>query len=507
MARWRPYLVLSVLAVLPWLPGLFHGFVYDDHGALVENRFWSAPDAWTRVLTLRTFSEPQTLDGQRPTLLASVLIDRALGAREPWHFRLAGIALHAGCVLLLHAWLLGVLRRAKQPTAAAQAFVAALLFALHPLASEAIQLPSYREDVLALFWLLGALALTGLPRAALRVPMQVLCFVLALGAKESAIVGPALLAAVWWCYPTERPATRRGAWEIGGALVLVGGYLALAFAARPPQALGGEWNGLSLRWPENLWTAPWLLLRYLKLLVAPWPLSADRVLPPVSGPWSPYFLVPLLLSVLLFALIVFLRRRQPLAALGLAWVVVCFAPVSNLIPLHNPFADRYAYALVAGFVLFPAALPLSDRVVRRGLIALAAAYAILLQLRLPDWRDDATLWGATLRVEPRSARAHTGLGLEALGQGDLDTAAWHFAKADELNPRDVTALINLAVMDGRRNDIPAAAAKLEEAIARRPDKSDAWANLAIVRELQGRREEALDAADRARQLDPLRRFE
>ncbi|HMP75567.1 MAG TPA: hypothetical protein PKE12_04645 [Kiritimatiellia bacterium] len=506
MARWRPYLLLAVLAVLPWLPGLFHGFVYDDHGALVENRFWTAPDAWTRVLTLRTFFETQTLDGQRPTLLASVLIDRAIGARDAWHFRLANIALHAGCVLLLHAWLLGVLRRAKQPTAAAQAFVAALLFALHPLASEAIQVPSYREDVLALFWLLGALALSGLPRAAVRAPLQALCFVLALGAKESAVVLPALLAAIWWCYPTERPAVRRGALEIGVALLLVGGYLALAFAARPPQALGGEWNGLSLPWPENVWTAPWLLLRYLKLLVAPWPLSADRVLAPVPGPLSLYVLIPLLLIVLLLALMFFLRRRQPLAALSLAWVLVCFAPVSNLIPLHNPFADRYAYALVAGFVLFPAALPLSDRVVRRGLIALAAAYAILLQLRLPDWRDDATLWSATLRVEPRSARAHTGLGLEALGQGDDVTAAWHFTKADELNPRDTTALINLAVMDGRRDDIAAAAAKLEEAVKRRPDKADAWANLAVARELQGRREEALEAADRAHQLDPLGRF-
>lgn len=503
---WVPRPALVLLAIVPYLPGLFHGFVYDDHGALVENRFWSEPDAWRRVLTFETFSDPRVLDGQRPTLLLSMLIDRALGAREPWQFRLTNLALHAGCALLLFGWLFGILRRAGDPAARARAFVAALVFALHPLASEAVQLPSYREDLLALFWMLAALALSPMRSVALRAPLQLACALIALGAKESAAALPFLLALVWWCFPTERPPARRMGVEMGVALALVVAWFALAFSARPAQALNSTWNGLSLPWPENLWTAPWLFVRYLKLLVAPWPLCADRVVAAVSAPYAPAFLLPLLLVCAWAALGVFARRRAPLAALGIGWILVGFGPVSNLIPLFNPFADRYAYALIAGFGMLVASAPLADRVVRRGLVALAAAYMLLLQLRLPDWRNDETMWSATLRVESRSARAHTGLGLVALERGDIDAAYGYFTRADLLNPRDVTALINLAVLDGRRGDHDAAAQRLEEAVRRRPDKPEAWANLAVARELQGRREEALDASERARALDPLRRY-
>lgn len=503
---WLPWAALILLATIPYLPGLFHGFVYDDHGSLVENRFWSEPDAWRRVLTLQTFNDARVLDGQRPTLLLSVLVDRALGAREAWQFRLTNLALHASCALMLFGWLLGMLRRTGDTLARARAFVAALVFAVHPLASEAVQVPSYREDLLALFWMLGALALAPVRRASVRAPLQIACALLALGAKESAVALPFLLALVWWCFPTERPSPRRMIAELVVAVALVAAWIALAFRVRPAQALQATWNGLSLPWPENLWTAPTLLVRYLKLLVAPWPLCADRLVELVGAPYAPAFLLSVLLVCALIALAVYARRRAPLAALGIGWIIVCFGPVSNAIPLFNPFADRYAYALIAGFGLLVAALPLADRIVRRGLLALAVAYLLLLHLRLPDWRNDETLWAATLRVEPRSARAHTGLGLVALERGDTDAAYGFFTRADLLNPRDVTALINLAVLDGRRGDHGAAANRLEESVRRRPDKPEAWANLAVARELQGRREEALDAAEKARALDPLRRY-
>ncbi len=502
----RPFLLLLAFATLPYAPGLFHEFVYDDHGALVENRFWTEPDAWRRVLTFQTFRDPRVLDGQRPTLLLSVLLDRALGARAAWQFRITNLALHAVCALLLYRWLVGVLRRAGDPAARARAFFAGLVFAAHPLASEAVQVPSYREDLLALGWMLAALALAPVRRAAVRAPLQVLCALLALGAKESAVALPVLLALAGWCFPSERPAPRRQWTELAIGIALAAAWFAFAFAVRPAQALGAQWNGLALRPPENLWTAPSLFVRYLKLLVAPWPLCADRVIEAVSTPTSFAFLLPLALAVALAALGLLARPRAPLVALGIGWLFIAFAPVSNLIPLFNPFADRYAYAMVAGFAVLAAALPPADRVVRRGLIALVIAYVLLLQLRLPDWRNDEHLWSATLRVEPRSARAHTGLGLAALARGDAAAAAGFFARADALNPRDVSALVNLAIIDGRRGDHAAAATRLEEAVRRRPDKPEAWANLAVAYELLGRREEALVAADRAKQADPLGRY-
>lgn len=502
----RPFLLLLVLAILPYLPGLTHEFVYDDDGAIVENRFLSAPDAWQRVLTLRTFSEPRTLDGTRPTLLASMLLDHATGAKTAWRYRVTNIALHAGCTLLLYSWLVGLLARAGDKSAAARAFVAALIFAVHPLASEAVQIPSFREDPLSLFWMLVVLNLTPVRNGWLRAPMQIIALLLAVGAKESALVFPAIAVAVWWIFPAERPSLRRGISEFAVAAILVLGFIALSVSAHPPQAFDGPWNGLSLRWPENIWTAPWLFLRYIKLLIAPWPLAVDRVIAPVSGILTPRFFIGAFSVVAAFFFVIAARRRNPLSALGVAWLLIAFIPISNLIPLHNPVADRYAYALVAGFALLPAALPLDDRVIRRGVIATAVVYVLLLELRLPDFANDTSLWFSTVRAEPRSARAQTGLGLAAWHSGDIETAVQYLTRADELNPRDVTALINLAILDARNNNLPAASEKLEEALRRRPDKSEAWATLAIVREAQGRRAEALEASENAHRTDPLGRY-
>ena len=498
---------LLLLAVAPYLPGLGYGFVYDDHGALKENAFLSAPDAWARVLTLQTVRDPVVLDGQRPALLASVLLDRAWGARDAWQFRLTNLALHAACTLLLFGWLRGVLQRHGDPAARGRALVAAALFALHPLGLEAVQVPSYREDTLSLFWMLGALAVMPIRRTAIRAPLQTAALLLALGAKESAAVLPILIGWICWCFPRERPATRAGAIGYAALPLVALGWLAWLFAVRAPQALGSEvWNGLSLRGAESVWTAPWLFAQYVKLLVAPWPLCADRLVAPVSGALDPRFLAGAVVGLAALALAFFLRTRQPLVALGLGWLLLAFAPVSNLVPLHNPMADRYAYALIAGFVLLPAALPLGDRVVRRGLAVLVVAFLLLHQLRLPDWRSDGALWAATYKVEPRSARAHVGLGLNALAHGEEEIAAQLLARADELNPQDVTALVNLAVMDGRRGDTEAAIARLQTAVTRRPDKAEAWANLAVALELAGRRDEALHAADQARRRDPLGRY-
>lgn len=500
----RAVALLVVLAVLPFLPGLRHDFVFDDHGAITANTFYRQPDAWARIATLETYREPRLLDGTRPVLLASVLIERALGARAAWQHRPLNYALHAGCALLLFGWVRGLLRRAGRRSPEASAFAAALVFALHPLALEPVQVPSYREDLLALFFILAALAAAPLRRAAVRIPIQTLAIFFALGSKETAFVLPLFLAWTWLCLPAERPAWRHGAIAMTIACAATGLVAALVLIHHAPQATAGPWNGISLQWPANLWTAPRLFADYLRLLAAPWPLCADRVVTPIPHPWA--LVVAGGVLALALALLPRALRRQPLLVFAAGWLVIAFLPVSNLVPLHNPFADRYAYALLPGWALFAAALPLEDRVFRRGLGVLLAAYVLLVQLRLPDWRNDAHLWSATLRVEPRSARAHSGLGVAALEQGALESARRYFERADELNPQDVTALVNLAVLDGQQGAVEESARKLEAAVQRRPDKAEAWANLAVVRELQGRRDEALDAAERAASLDPLRRW-
>jgi Flp pilus assembly protein TadD len=87
-------------------------------------------------------------------------------------------------------------------------------------------------------------------------------------------------------------------------------------------------------------------------------------------------------------------------------------------------------------------------------------------------------------------------------RGHRDVAARHFRDADKINPQDVTALINLAIIDGENGDLTASEAKLREAIRRRPEKAEACANLATALHLQGKDREAELMREQAKRLAP-----
>ena len=482
----RALLVALLVVAAAYLPGLSAGFAYDDHGTIVENDFLAAPANLGRVLTLRTLSDPYVIDGQRPLLLVTSFLDRAVWGLRPFGWHLTSLLLH----LLMTALVYRLCRAAACGDRAA--LLAALLFGLHPALSEAVQLPSYREDLLAgvcvMAYMLDILrGRTGRPLA---------WFALALLAKESAFAAPGLALAAWALRPGSRPPRRAMLLHLAGCALLAAAFSWAAFHARPLQAANVAWNGYSLRWPDNLARAPGVFALYLRLLAWPWPLCADRAVPALPAAAG------LLALAGGAALAWWLRARRPYVALGLAWIALAFVPVSNLLPLFNPVGERYLYLMAPGLALALAAL-LPDRPAGgRGAAAalgVAVVFLGLVPLRLRDWRGDAALWASVLRVNPASARAHTWLGLEAKHRGERVEAARLFAQAEALNPQDIAGLVNLAILDGEAGRLPEAEARLRTALARRPDRADVWANLAQALRLQGRHDEAARAeAERAK---------
>jgi hypothetical protein len=330
-------------------------------------------------------------------------------------------------------------------------------------------------------------------------------FGLALGSKESAVAAVPLLWWTWACFPAVRPARQRRLVLTLGSFVLVVPAFAVWVKSGSLQAVLGAPGGIGLPFPQNLWTAPLLWLKALRLLAVPWPLVVDPIVSPVPTWTSPLFAAGLFLAVLGVTTALMLRARHPDMAFGLGWLVMAFAPASNLLPLFNPFAERYLYFMVPGAALLAAGLlaRLPSANGRAGWLAtLCAVFVALIALRLPDWSDNAMLWRRTLAREPRSARAYTWVGLDFKHRGDMNAARRMFEEADRLNPRDTSALINLAVLAGQEGRLEEAVEKLREATRRRPDKADGWWNLAVALNLLGRKEEAAEAVRRTLQSDP-----
>jgi len=485
LTAWQQAAVLAGMTLAVFSPTLSSGFVYDARLQILTDPFLHDPRNWWPVLTFGTLAM-DVLDFNRPVNLASLMLDATLWGREPFGYHLTSVLLHAVNVLLVWA----VLRQlchggSAQDTASSWPTVASLLppllFAMHPVVTEAVCEPTFREDLLvASFTLAGLLlALGHRPQAATdarRAAACIACSLLAIGSKESGIAAPAVLAVAWL-------AVRRGErgrfWPVavGGATIAVVVFLIARFALEPipsrifegrPQYPGGSLAGALLILPR-------ILALYAQIVVLPVNLCADYGLYSVAHLPLPVALAVVAGVAAAAAAAVWSDRRM---ALAVALVIVPLLPVANLIPIYRAAADRYLYlplagiGVAAGLLLDAPWLAGRQRLRERLLLGGAVAVVLLAAActeRQKVWADPLALWTDTFRKNPVTVTAAAGLA-EALRQ------------AGRLPEAEQAARRAIQIIDGRRGDD--------------------WATLALILAGQGREEEAFAALNRALEADP-----
>lgn len=490
MKRLGRGLAFAAVAAAPWLMGLQFPFLYDDIGMIAENDYLADSANWTQVVSGRTLSDPAVVNGRRPAVLATYFADRALYGLRPAGWRVTSLLLHLGCAGL---WV-GLLRRLGADDWLALA--AGLLFALHPAGVEAVHAPGFRADVLCLLLMLAGLHAFAWARErfVLGLAGGLALGALALLAKETALVLPLLLAVLMGFWPEAFPRERGRRF----ALVAACGALALGFFAlwlvlpTELQAVGGAWNGESLRFPETIWSAPALGARSAGRLLWPWPLNVTPRFAPVVSAGSWRFWAALLFGMGWVGAAWGGRRARPWLALGLAWVVIFFLPVANVLPLLHPVADRYLYPQAAGMALAVAwgvsRLPRPGR--GWALAGLAAVCAALLLAGKAEWSGGERLWTKAWQRNPQSATAAVWLGLASEEADDAAAARQWYARAVEANPHQVSGRINWGILEGKAGAWEASERLLREAMEIAPENTKARHNLAVCLEQQGRFEEA-----------------
>jgi hypothetical protein len=534
-----------VVALLIFVPTLGHDFVWDDRSILMPNR---ALGDWSRLgenLTSEFFresQEPGAFDYWRPLVVLSHMVERSLFGDRPSGYHAVNVLLHAATSLLV--FLLG-LRALGRPL---PALAAGLLFAVHPVHVEVVAWVSGRSDLLVGLFLALALwadwqwARTGRRRWQL---VTLVGFAAALFAKESAAVFPALVAArIFLLGPpgeTPRATITRALRGALPSLALLGAFLLLRYGLLdvvPPESVAGPAHRLALFW--TWWSALWL---YARLLVWPAELSIVHELPLASAPWS--WTLAGGLAVLAVALwgAFRLRRTAPGASFGLLLLLVGMAPLTNfLLPITShrdavfPVAERFLYAPSIGFCLFLAwlflqALPRAlaraggggrDRAggarLRRaippallGLVLLAGLWASA--LRASDWKDETTLFAATLRKSPRSAMANLNYGTAVMDLARSEPSAdkrralmhralEHLERAVALAPSNYRGHYDLANLYQALGRPEAAEASFREALRLYPELFQAMVNLGSILAQTGRPDEALEWLETADRLRP-----
>ena len=463
-----------------------NGFVFDDHLTIVHDPAVRAPVA----------DLPRHLD-YRPLRTLSYRLDYALAGMQPWIFHLGNVAYHGVTVLLVFA----VVRACGASVQAAA--VGALVFAVHPVQAESVTYASGRRDVLCgLFFVAGFLAYLRARARPRIVPaaLAAAAFAAALLVKEMAVTLPlvCLLHHRWRARPGAPGRLGRGVVLLTvAALVVAGGYWWPHIMARWSAVpwYGGS-AGAHLATVVRVWT------HYLTLLVWPLQLSADYSyagFPPSARALDPRALTGLAVLAALGWAAWRRWRAGGLAGLGAAWWAVTLLPVSHVVPHHELMAEHYLYVPMVGVALALAggwdALAVRLPARRRRLAAAAALTVVALlavrtAVRNRDWRDDLTLWTATVAVTPGSARAHLSLGHAHLRRGRIAAARAAFERALALRADHGPTHVALAMLLARQGDHSGAAAHADAALKILGDRGQLLMLAGAIALERGRPEEA-----------------
>lgn len=408
-------IALTVLIYANSLPGAFH---YDDFPELIDNP----------QMTQEDFRYSWFLDhyGGRPLTLWTFHWSFQIFADDPLGYHLSSLLLHllavCGVFLVVKEVLPQRLGPSNPQTAlpASTPFWAGLIFALHPLQTQAVNYIWSRSVLLMAVFALACLL------AARRHPW--LALVLAQLATWSRTEAVLLFPLLIWM--------ERRRWK-APALLAALNLAAFAFSMirYAPAEVGWNYSGLLTFYLAQ----PLVLFHYLKLMLWPTGLNIDH----------PLLMPSLLQSVAAWALLAAssyagwrLRHRFPAALLGLAWAVAWLAP-SLLIANSDWINESRTYLAMAGFALTAgwaiASLPaLKPPVLLQGLAAAAIllAMAPLTLDRNRLWRDDVALYQDAAAKSPSKVRVRYNLGSALARAGRVAEAEQEYRQAVRLEPDD-----------------------------------------------------------------------
>lgn len=484
----RSTLVVAVAAIASGFPILFNDFAWDDSYLVLDNPvirdLSNLPEIFTQPWASGVgyaLGDVQNRPYYRPLALLSMMADWAVaGGPNPVVFHATNLTIHTLTAVFLFLWV-----RKIYFENLALATAIAVVWAVHPVHTEAVALVTYRTTLLVgLFTFLGLWVMTaprGMTPSWNRIAAGIACFGLGLLSKETMLVFPALVALSDLLFAKGVPIptlVRSRATRVYLPLALVGAAWWFGRAHVTGSGIYDWFEGLA-PWQKAL-MIPRIFFLYVRLCLLPYPLCPFYDWDILGVPHS--ILEPDIVAgfVLLFGVVssVFLlRRRAPEVAFGFAFFLVALLPVSHIVPFFDAAGERFLYVPLLGMLVAVAGLvqlvlrrsgarasrflPLLSS---RGLVGLiVVVLSSLTFIRHTEWRDSETILRAMRRDFPSSVSANLGLGRLLLDEGRYAEAVSPLRDVTERSPRLSVGHGLLAVAQALSGDLRAARATLMRA--------------------------------------------
>ncbi len=496
---------------MTFAPALNGQFLWDDDAHVTR------PELRSAAGLARIWFEPGATQQYYPLLHTAFWVQHHLWGDAVFGYHLVSVLLHATSAVLL--WL--ILRRLEVEGA----WLAAAIFAVHPLQVESVAWISEQKNTLSLTFFLASLLLYldfDRDRRKSRYLLAFVLFVLGLLTKTIVATLPGVILVIFW-WQRGRLSWRRdiaplGPWFAAGAAA------GLVTAAIERSMLGAE--GAAFNWTlgERLVLAGRAAWFYLGQLV--WPSRAAVRLSALGADdgVAVAACAARRRRVLFACFIVRARWRAPLAV-ALIYLGTLFPALGfvNVYPFVFSFvADHFAYVpSIAIIVAASSMLSRSRFLAGTPWLRRSAAAVVIAVLGVLAWRqctvyaDAETLYRATLegnpscylclnnlgtlavargdtnvaierfeaalRVQPQAAETHNNLANLLMERGDASQAIEHYRRSLAIAPRNVVARTNLGIALTRMGRLQDARAEFEEALRIMPGYGPAAQNLDVLR--------------------------
>ncbi len=468
---------LLVMTGAAYYPAARAGFVWDDESYITHSRNERTPgDLW------RIWTDPRSVPQYYPLVHTMFWVEYHLWGDRPAGYHVINIALHAlGAVLLWR-----VLRRLKVPGA----WLAAAIFAVHPIHVETVAWATERKNVLSGALAMGAMlallrfygvgdskakpptggtvamgeqseaSTTGLNWSAYLCALVL--FVAAVLSKTVVSVLPVVVVMLlWW---KGRPLDRRHLLPLAPMLVVgaIFGSLTATLEKFHVGAIGQDWDFSLLERCLIAGRAFWF---YIGKLLWPHPLVFVYPRWTIEAASAAAYIWPVAAAALFASFAALSSRfgRGMLVALGV--FVVGLAPASgffDVYPMRFSFvADHFVYLASVGVIVLGVAgasrgLSNRSRPVRIAAVSLAAVLLLVLGgltwSRCHDYRDAQTLWLDTVEKNPGAMIGLHNLATMRFDEGRFDEALRYLEQARDARPKHPLAYETLGWFYEKRGE-------------------------------------------------------
>ncbi|HWR57562.1 MAG TPA: tetratricopeptide repeat protein [Thermodesulfovibrionales bacterium] len=517
--------VIILVSFAVYFNALFNGFVYDDMHQVLENPWIKDIRHLSTIFSNSVWSfhkDAQISNYYRPMMHVIYMLNYYCFGLRPWGFHLVNILFHVGVsvlVFIITKKLLkeyGPLNPCPVPEGSdwgilSAPFIAALLFATHPVHTEAVTWVAGLPEVSYTFFYLLSFyfyirSSGGLDSHYLT---SVLFFSFAAFSKETALTLPVVLVAYDFAFRNEGNRFFACWKRYIPYLVTVGIYLIARFHALESFVPIRSYTDLSAY--QYVINAFPLFMKYIEKLLLPVNLNFWHTFHPISSVFETEGLLSLtVVAVFGVSSLIFMKKNK-VAFFILLLVVVPLLPVLYIPGISGkPFAERYLYLPSSGYAILIAIflswlkgkLSPGALVITLSLIVLTGLFIFGSVSRNSTWKDDYTLFADTVGKSPDVAETRNNLGKALADRGRFDEAIEQFWIALRIKPGSADTHNYLGIAYYKKGWIDKAVEQYQIALTLKPDYAEAHNNVGIAYREKGWIDQAIERFQIALQLYP-----